>query len=130
MSAGSGRARVLIVDDDVSVLKFLSAAFQRLGWEVRALADGAAAFDAAREQPPDLVLLDLLMPGLDGYSVLARMRQDEALRAVPVVLPSGEPASVHDAIGRELGATAYLEKPLGLADLRRFLDRLSVRSGA
>lgn len=124
------KPRALIVDDDVTVLRFLSIAFSRMGWEVTALTDGADAFDAARADKPDLVILDLMMPGLDGYAVLAHLRQNESLRDVPVVLLSGEPAGVHDSIGMELGATAYLQKPLGLADLRRFLDRLALRSGA
>lgn len=130
MSAGSSKPRALIVDDDVTVLRFLSIAFARMGWETTTLTDGAGAADAARAEVPDLVILDLMMPGLDGYAVLAHLRQDPAMRDVPVVLLSGEPADVHDVIGQELGATAYLQKPLGVADLKRFLDRLALRSGA
>jgi DNA-binding response OmpR family regulator len=130
MSAGPAKPRALLVDDDPGVLRFLSIAFGRMGWEVQCLTDGQGAYEAARANLPDLVILDLMMPGLDGYAVLAHLRQDDALRDVPVVLLSGEPAGVHDAIGQELGATAYLQKPLGLAALRSFLDRLGSRSGA
>jgi DNA-binding response OmpR family regulator len=128
MTVHAGRPRALVVDDDAAVLEFLAAAFARLGWDVVLVEDGARAFDAAREHAPDLVMLDLMMPGLDGYSVLTRLRQDRALRDTPIVLVSAEPASVHDSIGRDLGATAYLEKPLAVADLRRLLESLSVRS--
>jgi DNA-binding response OmpR family regulator len=128
MTDGPSRPRVLIVDDDAAVLRFLTMAAERLGWEATGLSDGAKAFDTARTLKPDLVLLDLMMPGHDGYSILAHLRQDESLRDMPVCLLSGEPAAVHDAIGRELGATAYLEKPVGIKELRAFLDRISVKS--
>lgn len=122
--ASAKRYRALIVDDNPAILSLLEETFSAMGWAVATVDRGDVVVDRAREVAPDLVLLDLMMPGLDGFSALARLRREPALGETPVILMSGEPASVHGSIGSELGATAYLEKPFDLGDLRVLVDGL------
>jgi two-component system nitrogen regulation response regulator NtrX len=102
---------VLIVDDEPNIRRMVSALLSAEGYEVRDAADGASAISRATENEPDVLLLDLMMPGeLDGLATLARVR--EALPDVPVVMMSGR-AGLGDAVkATKLGAFNFLEKPL------------------
>ena len=79
MSTGSanGRPKVLVVDDDANITAFLKRALAYEGYQVETAADGPAALAAARDNPPDLVILDVMLPGLDGVEVLRRLRAGE-----------------------------------------------------
>ena len=109
---------ILLVDDNAENLEMLSRRLTRAGHRVRAAADGAEALTLLREQPIDLVLLDVLMPGMSGYQVLQRITADETLREIPVLMISAldEMDSVVRCI--ELGATDYLPKPFDPVLLR------------
>ncbi len=121
------RTRVLVVDDTESV----RTVFQRLliadGHEVMMAADGVAALDAVREYHPDVILLDVNLPGLDGLEVCRRLKDDPATRLTPVVLVTGQ-AGLSDRIrGIEAGADEFLSKPVHPHELRvrvRSLTRL------
>ena len=86
--ADGGPVRVLVVDDEATLSELLSMALRYEGWEVRSAADGGQAVRAAREFRPDAVVLDVMLPGLDGTEVFRRLRADEALASVPVVFLS------------------------------------------
>lgn len=118
------RFRVLIADDDPGVLRLLTEAFSDFGWDVDAVHSAEEVVVLAQELGSDLILLDLMMPGPDGFTTLARLRREPSFRDTPVVLMSGEPASVQAKIGIDLGATAYLQKPFTLDELRVFVERL------
>lgn len=104
-------ARVLVVDDDPANRDVLAQELELLDLEPQTVADGHAALALLAVDPPDLVLLDVMMPGIDGFSVLAEIRGDPALRHLPVVMISAldDLASVVRAV--ELGADDYLTKP-------------------
>ena len=117
--AGAGdRAIILVVDDDAGNRDVLARRLQREGYRVVSAPDGQRALDTIGASPVDLVLLDVMMPGLDGYEVLRRLKADPALRSVPVLMISAldEMQSVVRCI--ELGAEDYLAKPFDPVLLR------------
>lgn len=110
-SAAPGGGKLLVVDDNQANREILARRLQHQGHHVATAEDGVRALEMVAGEPFDLVLLDILMPGLDGYEVLARMKGDEALRHVPVIMISAldELESVVRCI--EMGAEDYLPKP-------------------
>ena len=116
--------RILIVDDEQGIRRSLSGLLSDEGYETTEVADGEAALVAARETAPDLVLLDIAMPGRDGISVLEEMRR--SWPALPVVMMSGH-GTIETAVrATQLGAFDFIEKPLTaeklLLTLRHALD--------
>jgi signal transduction histidine kinase len=106
-----GSSRILVVDDEPLNRILLSTSLQEAGYLVETAEDGQEALDMVRARPFDAVLLDLIMPRMDGYQVLAEMKQDAALRRTPVIVVSS--SDEIDSIVRciEMGATDYLSKP-------------------
>ncbi len=111
------RRRVLIIDDDRDLLQGLSIRLRAHGYDVIHAADGVQAIGAARKTPPDVILLDLGLPGGDGYLVMERFRSMGAMSAVPIiVLSARDPATDrHRALGA--GAEAFFHKPVDNAIL-------------
>jgi two-component system cell cycle response regulator len=111
-------ARLLVVDDDPINRRLLASYLQREGHEVVTANDGGAGWETVRREPFDVVLLDVLMPELDGYEVLERIRADADLRHLPVIMISSLDET--DSIVRciELGADDYLPKPFSPPLLR------------
>ncbi len=111
------KASILIADDDASNREVLSYYLRRQGYDVHAVADGELALAAIAARQFALVLLDVVMPGLDGLEALRRIRASHGARELPVILFTGLDApDALDAAG-ELGANAWLAKPYQLADL-------------
>ena len=111
------QASILIADDDASNREVLSYYLRRQGYDVHAVADGELALAAIAARHFTLVLLDVVMPGLDGLEALRRIRVSHGARELPVILFTGLDATdALDAAG-ELGANAWLAKPYQLADL-------------
>jgi CheY-like chemotaxis protein len=108
---------VLVADDNAAVVELVRAAFQADGVEVVSASDGEEAARLAHEVRPAVLILDLLMPRLDGLSVLARLRGDETTRDVPVIVVTGMPGSEGARLAEAYGAVAVLPKPFRLLDL-------------
>ncbi len=108
---------VLAVDDDPGALEALSDALGTLNFQVWQALDGASALVLAREHQPDVVLLDVMMPGLDGYEVCRRLKQDPDTRLIPVVFLTGYGSREARLQGLEAGATDFLNKPCDLVEL-------------
>ena len=108
---------VLVVDDHADQCSMLGRLLRYAGHDTTCVTDGAAALDAMRERRPDLVLLDVMLPGLSGYEVLATLRADARTREVPVVMYSAlsDPAARQRAI--DMGAQEYLVKAITGFDL-------------
>ncbi|HUF48792.1 MAG TPA: response regulator transcription factor [Vicinamibacterales bacterium] len=102
------RARILVVEDDVRTADWLALYLERAGHAVTHAADGAAALRAAEIQPPDLVLLDVMLPGLDGFAVCRALRADSP---VPIVVLTARTDEADRLRGFELGADDYVTKP-------------------
>lgn len=104
-------ARLLLIEDDVSQRMVASFALKKAGHEVQEAQDGEQGLVAARATPPELVVCDVMMPGLSGYEVLAAMRADAALVKVPVILLTAMSDRQHMQQGLSAGADDYLTKP-------------------
>lgn len=119
--------KVLIVDDSsTSRVMHRYLITKNTNCEVLCAADGVEALKLAAEQRPDLILMDVMMPNLDGLEVCRRLRSDARTHAVPVVLLTFQRGEGSEATGRESGANEYLTKPveeaLLLATIRRYID--------
>ena len=110
-------ARVLVVDDGPQNVALLRAQLERAGYVVDAAGDGASALEAVKAAPPDIVLLDLMMPGIDGYEVCRRLKNDELTRAIPVVMVTALTERAAKLRSLEGGADEFLSKPVDRAEL-------------
>ena len=110
-------ARVLVVDDTAANVKLLEDLLAFHGYEVEVACDGEEALEAIRRNPPDLVLLDVVMPGLTGYDVCRAMRSDPALAMLPVVMVTALEAREERVRGLEAGADDFLSKPVNPPEL-------------
>lgn len=106
---------VLLIDDDAAVRMLCSLSLRELGIDVLEAEDGTGGLELARRRRPDLVLLDVSMPGLDGFQVAELVRRHRRTRHIPLMFLSGEQGN--DARARELGAIACLAKPFNPASL-------------
>ncbi len=111
----TNRLRILVVDDEPSIVDSVSTALRYEGFEVDTATTGRAALAAAQEGTPDLVILDVMLPGLDGLEICCRMR-DEGLHA-PVLLLTARGAVEDRVAGLNAGADDYLVKPFAMAEL-------------
>jgi DNA-binding response OmpR family regulator len=122
----NGRPLVLVADDDPDILRLVSLRLERSGYEVMAAGDGEQALDAALQRAPDLALLDVMMPKLDGYQVTERLRGNESTRNMPVILLTARVQEADIARGIEAGADDYVKKPFSTQELR---DRVQAALG-
>lgn len=109
--------KILIAEDEAELREVLATWLGRKGFAVATAEDGVEACEAAEADVPDLVLLDLMLPRRDGYTVLFHLRSRPETRAVPVLFISAEPVKGHDEIARTLGAQGFLAKPFRLETL-------------
>jgi DNA-binding response OmpR family regulator len=107
-------SRILVVDDDATVSEVVARYLQREGFVVETVADGRTALDRALAEPPDLVVLDLMLPGIDGLEVCRRLR---ALAPVPIVILTARGQESDRIIGLDLGADDYVAKPFSTKEL-------------
>ena len=108
---------VLVADDDPDILSLVTLRLERSGYEVVAAGDGEEAVARALARTPDLALLDVMMPKLDGYQVTERLRSEEATRFLPVILLTARIQEADIARGIEAGADDYVEKPFSTQEL-------------
>jgi two-component system, OmpR family, response regulator len=129
--AAQGEARLLVVEDDPNILELLSASLRFAGFSVRTATDGAQAVQVAREERPDLVVLDVMLPDLDGFEVIKKLR-DGGTRT-PVVFLTARDATDDKIRGLTLGGDDYVTKPFSLEELtariRAVLRRTSGQTG-
>lgn len=109
--------RILVVDDNVANVDILQTRLASQGYDVITATDGQAALDAAREHRPDLILLDVMMPKLDGFEVCRRLKADPALPFMPIILVTAKGESRDIVVGLDSGADEYLTKPVDHAAL-------------
>jgi len=121
--------RILVVEDQDSIRRMIEALVQARGYEVTAVASGTKALDVASTEPPDLVLLDLMLPGqYDGFEVCRRLRGEPTTEHVPVVVISALDDAESRAKATEAGATAYYTKPFSPIALLKEIERLRDQS--
>jgi putative two-component system response regulator len=127
-------ARILVADDDPAVARLLERLLVHEGYSVEAVHDGMAVLEAVANTPPDVVLLDVVMPGLDGFEVCRRLKRDPDTRLLPIVLVTGLTDPEKRVTGLEAGADEFLTKPIdpqellarvrSLVRLKRYTDDL------
>jgi PAS domain S-box-containing protein len=110
----SARSRVLVVDDTLENRELTGDILTSAGYEVQTASDGATALQMIKESPPDLILLDVVMPGMDGYEVCTRLKTDESTRDIPVIFLTGLIDVDAEAHGFGLGGADYVTKPISL----------------
>jgi CheY-like chemotaxis protein len=119
----SGRRTVLLVEDDADLLRFASVTLRLAGYRLRMATDGQEAIALAHRARPDLVLLDLRLPRVDGWQVLEALRGDQALRQVPVVVLTADADPPQRERARVAGAVDYLVKPVSADALLAAVER-------
>jgi DNA-binding response OmpR family regulator len=123
-------ARILVVDDEVDLAAILANRLRRAGYEVTIAADGLAGLEAIGRERPDLAVLDVQMPRLDGLETLRRLRASEAGGRMPVIVMTANAEPADRARALDSGADACLAKPFETADLlARVRDLLDARRG-
>jgi DNA-binding response OmpR family regulator len=108
---------ILIVDDEPRLAFMLSEMLEDAGYEAHAIDNGRDALETVHRDPPDLMLLDVQMPGIDGFEVAARMKADPATAAIPIIMLSAMAGRGARVIGLESGAEEYLAKPFDRVEL-------------
>lgn len=116
--------RLLIVDDSGTVLSVLGRMLKQAGVQVLTASSGEDAMTAIQAQRPDVILLDIVMPGMDGFSVLRTLRRDPGTRDIPVIMMSGNEQATEQYYAQRIGADAFLRKPFGRGDVFQHIERL------
>ena len=116
---------VLVIEDDPDQRRFLERMLAGSGWRVVAAADGEAGLLVAAEQRPDAIVLDIMMPRLNGYQTCRRLKADPATSAIPVIIATTKDQPADEFWAKEVGADAFLAKPLDIRDLLDLLNRLT-----
>jgi len=106
--------KILVVEDEVSLQETLAYNLKKQGYEVEAVGDGLAALDKARQAHPDLIVLDLMLPGLDGFEVARILRQE---MTTPVLMLTARDDEIDRVVGLEVGADDYMTKPFSMREL-------------
>jgi DNA-binding response OmpR family regulator len=123
-SARNGVRRVVLADDDPTTIVLISTILKHFHFQCEIAHDGAQAFDIAREKKPDLVLLDVSMPHMNGFEALTALRGDPATRNTPVILVSAHRDEADVVKGFSLGADDYITKPFNSGELMARINRV------
>jgi two-component system, OmpR family, alkaline phosphatase synthesis response regulator PhoP len=111
------KKKILVVEDQADLLELLRLQFKEEGFAIATATNGMEAVKKARSLVPDLILLDVMLPELDGFAVCELLRRDPATSSIPVIMVSGLPGQLPRCAGIESGATDFVTKPVTPADL-------------
>ena len=121
------KKKILIVEDEESLLKLESILLTSKGYDVRGASNGQEALDAIAEEKPDLVLLDIMLPEIDGFEVCQRIKDDPATKEIPVIMLTAKKSREDMARGEKVGADWYITKPfksvMVIETIQRFLAK-------
>jgi DNA-binding response OmpR family regulator len=123
-------SKILVIEDDPSALRFTAYALVQVGYQVLTAANGVDGLKMAQEEKPDLVVLDVLLPGMDGFELCHRLRNADATAQLPILMLSVKGRESDRNTGLEAGADHYLVKPVGPAELVASVGRLLERNVA
>lgn len=105
------RQTILVVDDEPDIVEIIQYNLEKSGFDVIVAADGPSALEKARDETPDLIVLDLMLPGLEGTDVCRILKQEERTRSIPILMLTAKSEEIDRIIGLELGADDYVVKP-------------------
>ena len=121
-----GAKKILIVDDEPFLREIIEAQLKREGYEIIQATNGAEGLEKAKQENPDLVILDVVLPKMNGYEVCAALKSDDKYSKIPVILFSGKAQEEEVKLGEKVGADAYITKVFGskklLAKIKEFLS--------
>ena len=120
------KGKILVVDDEVYIVHILDFSLGMEGYEVVTALDGEQALEKARTEKPDLIVLDIMMPKLDGYETCKMLKADASTKDIPVILLSAKGRTVDQKIGFEVGADDYITKPFSP---RKLVERINAILG-
>jgi DNA-binding response OmpR family regulator len=120
------KGKILVVDDEIYIVHILDFSLGMEGYEVLTALDGEQAVDKARSEHPDLIVLDIMMPKLDGYETCKILKAGEDTKSIPVILLSAKGRNVDQKIGFEVGADDYITKPFSP---RKLVERINTLLG-
>jgi two-component system alkaline phosphatase synthesis response regulator PhoP len=103
--------KILVVDDEPNLVKLLQARLEKNGYSVIVAYDGQEALDKTYQEDPDLIILDIMLPVIDGYHVCKTLRSDEKYKAIPIIMLTGRTLAQDIKMGMDLGAVSYVQKP-------------------
>lgn len=115
---------ILAVDDEVHIRRLIEVNLHRFGYRVSTAADGQEALEKIRQEPPDMVVLDVMMPRVDGHEVLRRLKLDPATREIPVVMLTAKAQDQDIFRGWQAGVEMYLTKPFNPMELTTFVKKI------
>lgn len=119
------KARLLIVEDEPNIVESLSFILRRAGFEVDAVTDGAEALNRVRRQAFEVLVLDIMLPGMNGLDVLKAIRSDQALSSLPVIVLTAKGQANDRRTAEALGASAFITKPFSNAEVVEHVTRLA-----
>ena len=120
--------KILIIDDDLDTLRLVGLMLQRQGYQISAATNGQQGLDKAFEEDPDMILLDVMMPDMDGYEVTRRLRQNPSTMETPILMFTAKTQLDDKVIGFEVGANDYLTKPTHPSELQARVKALLSRA--
>ena len=115
--------KILIVDDEQGVIDVLMPAFRNRGYEVLSAENGLSGFKKIIENQPNIVLLDIKMPKVDGYNLCHMIKRDERLRRIPVIMLTAKTQKADILEGKKSGADAYITKPFDVKDVLAMVEK-------
>ncbi|HEX2234917.1 MAG TPA: response regulator [Actinomycetota bacterium] len=121
----AARKRILVCDDDPVILRLLQVNLELEGYEALLAHHGVKAVEVALEQLPDVIILDIMMPRMDGYEACERIKSNEATKDIPVIFLSAKAQPSDIERGRRFGVDEYLTKPFDPSELLEVVERLS-----
>ena len=117
--------RVLIIEDEPNIIESLSFVLRRDGFEASCVLDGEAAMHRLRSDPPDVVILDLMLPKLNGFEVLKLVKSDPRLRSTPVMVLTAKGQAQDRRMAEEIGADGFMTKPFSNREIVQEMQRLT-----
>ena len=120
---------ILVVDDEANIVELARIYLEQEGFRVQSAADGATALELVARQPPALMVLDLMLPAVDGWEVCRRIRADKAARDLPIIMLTARDEDVDKIVGLELGADDYVTKPFNPRELVARVRAILRRAG-
>jgi two-component system phosphate regulon response regulator PhoB len=126
----SVRPKILVVDDEPEAVELLECNLKQAGFDVISAADGAQALKKARSTAPNLIVLDLMLPEIDGLEVCKMLRRDPATAGIPIIMLTAKAAELDRIVGLELGAEDYITKPFSPRELVLRVKKVLQRSQA
>ena len=122
------KPRILVVDDEPDIIELVEFNLKQAGYAVSTATDGAEALKKARTQTPDLIILDVMVPEMDGFEICKTLRLDPVTAQLPIIMLTAKAAEIDRVLGLELGADDYLTKPFSPRELLLRVKKILARS--